>query len=56
MFKKLFHRNDGLVKTLDKHFMIVFISFVLGFILSFFLCWETILYIITLFNKVNGIV
>jgi len=55
MFKKLFHRQGNLMKFVDKHFMLVFISFVFGFLLSFFLCWETILYIITLFNKVNGI-
>jgi len=49
-------KKSKLVLLIDKNFMLIFISFLIGFIVSFFICWNTIIYIITLFEKVNGII
>jgi len=51
------HSNKNKVMiAVDKNFMTVFASFIFGFLLSFFICWNTIIYIITLFERVNGLV
>ena len=49
-------KKSKVVLMMDKNFMLIFVSFLAGFVVSFFICWNTIIYIITLFEKVNGIV
>ena len=49
-------KKRKLIVLLDKNFTMIFVSFLIGFLVSFFICWNTIIYIITLFEKVNGIV
>ncbi len=47
--------KSKLLIAVDKNFMTIFASFIFGFLLSFFICWNTIIYIITLFERVNGL-
>jgi hypothetical protein len=49
-------RKPKIVLVLDNNFALIFISFLVGFLVSFFICWNTIIYIYNLFERVNGIV
>ena len=49
-------QKPKIVLVLDNNFALIFVSFLVGFLVSFLICWNTIIYIYSLFQKVNGIV
>lgn len=49
------NNKNKVMLALDKNFMMIFIGFVFGFLLSFFICWNTIIYVVAMFKQVNGL-